>query len=148
MLQFDDSRCVDAKQYHLASFSTRNSTLNTSLRKPIRMQDFIQLCDSNTNTNTNTNTNNNDNDKCKGQGWFEITIMITPWIIQHKVQLLTNRILKQILELKMSFGKFFCARTSVLMLGCQNASPTALFINVENCAKHCQKSPELVRILW
>ena len=30
----------------LASFSTRNSTLNTSLRKPIRMQDFIQLCDS------------------------------------------------------------------------------------------------------
>ena len=43
MLQFDDSRYVDAKQYHLASFSTRNSTLNTSLRKPIRMQDFIQL---------------------------------------------------------------------------------------------------------
>ena len=39
---------VDAKQYHLASFSTRNSTLNTSLRKPIRMQDFVQLCDSNT----------------------------------------------------------------------------------------------------
>ena len=46
MLKFDDSRCVDAKQYHSASFSTRNSTLNTSLRKPIRMQDFIQLCDS------------------------------------------------------------------------------------------------------
>ena len=46
MFQFDDSRYVDAKQYHLASFSTRNSTLNTSLRKPIRMQDFIQLCDS------------------------------------------------------------------------------------------------------
>ena len=46
MLQFDDSCYVDAKQYHLASFSTRNSTLNTSLRKPIRMQDFIQLCDS------------------------------------------------------------------------------------------------------
>ena len=46
MLQFDDSSYVDAKQYHLASFSTRNSTLNTSLRKPIRMQDFIQLCDS------------------------------------------------------------------------------------------------------
>ena len=48
MLQFDGSRYVDAKQYHLASFSTRNSTLNTSLRKPIRirMQDFIQLCDS------------------------------------------------------------------------------------------------------
>ena len=40
MLQFDDSRYVDAKQYHLASLSTRNSTLNTSLRKPIRMQDF------------------------------------------------------------------------------------------------------------
>ena len=37
---------VDAKQYHRASFSTRNSALNTSLRKPIRMQDFIQLCDS------------------------------------------------------------------------------------------------------
>ena len=49
MLQFDGSRYVDAKQYHLASFSTRNSTLNTSLRKPIRMKDFIQLCDSNTN---------------------------------------------------------------------------------------------------
>ena len=46
MLQFDDSRYVDAKQYHLASFSTRKSTLNTSLRKAIRMQDFIQLCDS------------------------------------------------------------------------------------------------------
>ena len=44
-----DSCYVDAKQYHLASFSTRNSTLNTSLRKPIRMQDFIQLCDSNCN---------------------------------------------------------------------------------------------------
>ena len=26
------SCCVDAKQYQLASFSTRNSTLNTSLR--------------------------------------------------------------------------------------------------------------------
>ena len=30
----------------MAPVSTRNSTLNTSLRKPIRMQDFIQLCDS------------------------------------------------------------------------------------------------------
>ena len=40
------ARYVDAKQYHLNSFSTRNSTLNTSLRKTIRMQDFIQLCDS------------------------------------------------------------------------------------------------------
>ena len=50
MLQFDDSRYVDAKQYHLASFSTRNSMLNTSLREPIRMQDFIQLCDSTLNT--------------------------------------------------------------------------------------------------
>ena len=40
------ARDVDAKQYHLASFSTRNSTLNTTLRKPIRMQDFVQLCDS------------------------------------------------------------------------------------------------------
>ena len=49
MLQFKDSCYVDAKQYHLASFSTRNSTLNTSLRKPIRMQDFIQLCDSTAN---------------------------------------------------------------------------------------------------
>ena len=46
MLQFDDSCYVDAKQYHLASFSTRNSALNTSLRKPIRRQDFIQLCNS------------------------------------------------------------------------------------------------------
>ena len=46
MFQFDDSCYVDAKQCHLASFSTRNSTLNTSLRKPIRMEDFIQLCDS------------------------------------------------------------------------------------------------------
>ena len=46
MLQSDDSCYVDLKQYHLASFSTRNSTLNTSLRKPIRIQDFIQLCDS------------------------------------------------------------------------------------------------------
>ena len=43
VLQFDDSCYEDAKQYHLASFSTRNSTLNTSLRKPIRMEDFIQL---------------------------------------------------------------------------------------------------------
>ena len=42
----DEIDDADAKQYHLASFSTRNSTLNTSLRKPIRMQDFIQLCDS------------------------------------------------------------------------------------------------------
>ena len=48
MLQFDDSCYVDAKQYHLASFPTCNSTLNTSLRKPIRMQDLIQLGDSNT----------------------------------------------------------------------------------------------------
>ena len=46
VLQFDDSCYVDAKQYHLASFTTRNSALNTSLRKAIRMQDFIQLCDS------------------------------------------------------------------------------------------------------
>ena len=30
---------VDAKKYHLASFSTRNFTLNTSLRWPIRMRD-------------------------------------------------------------------------------------------------------------
>ena len=50
MLQFDGSRYVDAKQYHLASLSTRNSTLNSSLRKPIRVQDFIQLCDSTLNT--------------------------------------------------------------------------------------------------
>ena len=50
MLQFDNSCYVGAKQYHLALFSTRNSTLNTSLRKPIRMQDFIQLCDSFMNT--------------------------------------------------------------------------------------------------
>ena len=40
------ARYVDAKQCPLASFLTRNSTLNTSLRKPIRMQYFIQLCDS------------------------------------------------------------------------------------------------------
>ena len=32
VLEFDDSCYVDAKQYRLASFSTRNSTLNTSLR--------------------------------------------------------------------------------------------------------------------
>ena len=31
VLEFNDSRYVDAKQYHLASFSTRNSTPNTSL---------------------------------------------------------------------------------------------------------------------
>ena len=31
VLEFDDSCYVDAKQYRLASFSTRNSTLNTSL---------------------------------------------------------------------------------------------------------------------
>ena len=55
MLQFDDSCYVDAKQYHLASFSTRNSTLNTALRKPIRMQDFIQLCDSTANTTATVN---------------------------------------------------------------------------------------------
>ena len=55
MLQFDDSGYVDAKQYHLASFSTRNSTLNTSLRKPIRMQDVIQLCDSNSNEKSTLN---------------------------------------------------------------------------------------------
>ena len=42
----DEIDDADAKQYHRASFSTRNSALNTSLRKPIRMQDFIQLCDS------------------------------------------------------------------------------------------------------
>ena len=45
----DEIDDVDAKQYHRASFSTRNSALNTSLRKPIRMQDFIQLCDSSNN---------------------------------------------------------------------------------------------------
>ena len=45
--EIDEIDDVDAKQYHRASFSTRNSALNTSLRKPIRMQDFIQLCDSN-----------------------------------------------------------------------------------------------------
>ena len=44
--EIDEIDDVDAKQYHRASFSTRNSALNTSLRKPIRMQDFIQLCDS------------------------------------------------------------------------------------------------------
>ena len=43
----DEIDDVDAKQYHRASFSTRNSALNTSLRKPIRMQDFIQLCERN-----------------------------------------------------------------------------------------------------
>ena len=32
MLEFNDSCYEDAKQYHLASFSTRNSKLNTSLR--------------------------------------------------------------------------------------------------------------------
>ena len=42
----DEIDDVDAKQYHRSSFSTRNSALNTLLRKPIRMQDFIQLCDS------------------------------------------------------------------------------------------------------
>ena len=46
---------VDAKQYHRASFSTRNSALNTSLCKPIRMQDFIQLCDSDFNQITKRN---------------------------------------------------------------------------------------------
>ena len=59
MLQFDDSCYVDAKQNNLASFSTRNSTLNTSLHKPIRVQDFIQLCDSNNNNNNNNSNNNN-----------------------------------------------------------------------------------------
>ena len=44
--EIDEIDDVDAKQYHRASFSTRNFALNTSLRKPIRMQDFIQLCDS------------------------------------------------------------------------------------------------------
>ena len=44
--EIDEIDDVDAKQYHRASFSTRNSALNTSLRKPIRLQDFIQLCDS------------------------------------------------------------------------------------------------------
>ena len=44
--EIDEIDDVDAKQYHRASFSTHNSALNTSLRKPIRMQDFIQLCDS------------------------------------------------------------------------------------------------------
>ena len=47
MLQSDDSYYLDAKKYHLASFSARNSMLNTSLRKSIRMQDFIPaiLCE-------------------------------------------------------------------------------------------------------
>ena len=45
-LEIDEIDDVDAQQYHRASFSTRNSALNTSLRKPIRMEDFIQLCDS------------------------------------------------------------------------------------------------------
>ena len=49
-LAIDEIDDVDAKQYHRASFSTRNSALNTSLRKPIKMQDFIQLCDSTFNT--------------------------------------------------------------------------------------------------
>ena len=41
----------------------------------------------------------------------------------------------------MSFGKCFCAKTSV-----------ALFINVENCAKHCEKAIKArvidVKIMW
>ena len=49
-LEIDEIDDVDAQQYHRASFSTRNSALNTSLRKPIRMEDFIQLCDSMHNT--------------------------------------------------------------------------------------------------
>ena len=32
VLEFDDSCYADVKQYRLASFSTRNSTLNTLLR--------------------------------------------------------------------------------------------------------------------
>ena len=31
-------------------------------------------------------------DKREAQGRFEITSMITPWIVQHEVQLLINRI--------------------------------------------------------
>ena len=46
LLFLDDSCYVDAKQYRLVSFSTRNSTLKTSLRWPIRMRDFTQLCNS------------------------------------------------------------------------------------------------------
>ena len=48
LLQFEDSCLVyvDTKIYHLASFSTRNSTLNTSLHWLIRMRDLIQLSDS------------------------------------------------------------------------------------------------------
>ena len=45
-LEIDEIDDVDAQQYHRASLSTRNSALNTSLRKPIRIEDFIQLCDS------------------------------------------------------------------------------------------------------
>ena len=48
LLQFDDNCyvCLDVKQYHLTSFSTLNFMLNTSLCWPIRMRDFIQLCNS------------------------------------------------------------------------------------------------------
>ena len=62
----DEIDDVDAKQYHRASFSTRNSALNTSLRKPIRMQDFIQLCDSNTNC---PGRSEKSNPKLKIQQW-------------------------------------------------------------------------------
>ena len=45
VLQFGDS-CyveVEAEQYHLASFSTRNSTLNTSLRLTIKNARFYSI---------------------------------------------------------------------------------------------------------
>ena len=41
--EIDEIDDVDAKQYHRASFSTRNSALNTSLHKPIRMSRFYVM---------------------------------------------------------------------------------------------------------
>ena len=68
-------------------------------------------------------------DERKAWGRFEImsTIIITPWIVRHQVQRLINHIyLINFGIVKMFFGKFFWAKTSVGWCAFHN-------IIVENC---------------
>ena len=62
------------------------------------------------------------------QGWFEIMSMITPWIVQHKVQLLINCIYNKFLH-KNVFWEFLLQVTLLTLL-----------ISFENSRKHCKGS--------
>ena len=94
--------------------------------------------------NNNNNNNNNNNkywtkwstiqgviarvisksDEHKAWDRFEIMSTITPWMVRHEVQVLINHIYNKFWNEKCLWE----AKTSV-----------ALFINVENCAEHCER---------